>query len=69
MTGITISDGGGRLTLSGKSLSAEAVPEFLKRLSASNAFAGHQFDHFELMVDDEGLVAFTITGPDEVGAS
>lgn len=69
LTSIRLTGGGRHMALMGKSVNAQNVPRFLKRLSGGAAFDGHQFNHFELTVDKEGLVAFTITGPAQVDSS
>lgn len=51
LTGISITEGGARLTLSGSTLRPELVPRFLQELAAEEVFAGREFKVFQLKRD------------------
>lgn len=51
LTGISIAEGGARLTLTGSALRPELVPRFLQELSMEEAFAGKEFKVFQLKRD------------------
>ena len=70
LTRIAVNGGTHALELAGRSVSAEAVPEYLRRLGAESALAGQRFDRLEIERDEAaGEVAFRATSqaaaPDE----
>ena len=54
LTGVTINGGARALELTGKSVRAELVPEYLQRLGTEDAMAGQRFDVLEIERDEEG---------------
>lgn len=48
LTGITVADGGNELVLQGRTPTPDAVPAYIERLAREPAFAGKQFDVFEI---------------------
>lgn len=48
LTHIRIAEGGKQLGLSGQTLSAEAVPQYLQRLAAEPALKGREFEYFSI---------------------
>jgi hypothetical protein len=49
LTGVTISDGGEQLGLSGSTLDAQLVPRYLQQLSAEQAYKGREFNTFQML--------------------
>jgi hypothetical protein len=49
LTGVTISDGGQQLGLSGSTLDAQLVPRYLQQLSAEQAYKGREFKTFQML--------------------
>ena len=48
LTHIRIAEGGKQLGLSGQTLSADAVPQYLQRLAAEPALKGREFEYFSI---------------------
>lgn len=48
LTAITVADGGQELVLQGRTPTPDAVPTYVQRLAREPAFAGKQFDLFEI---------------------
>lgn len=48
LTSITIANGGGKLTLEGKSIDAELVPVYIKRLATAPVFRDQKFNILDL---------------------
>jgi hypothetical protein len=62
LTRIAVNGGARALELAGRSVRAEAVPEYLRRLGAETALAGQRFDRLEIERDESaGDVAFSAT--------
>jgi len=63
LTDITISDGGGKLTLSGKSIDPELVPIYIKRLAAAPVFKDQRFNILDLerITGATDLISFNIS--------
>ncbi|HEX5048812.1 MAG TPA: hypothetical protein VFX89_16990 [Gammaproteobacteria bacterium] len=62
LTRIAVNGGTRALELAGRSVRAEAVPEYLRRLGAETALAGQRFDRLEIERDEAaGEVAFRAT--------
>lgn len=62
LTRIAVNGGTRALELAGRSVRAEAVPEYLRRLGAESALAGQRFDRLEIARDDtSGEVQFHAT--------
>jgi hypothetical protein len=62
LTRIAVNGGTRALELAGRSVRAEAVPEYLRRLGAESALAGQRFDRLEIERDEAaGEVAFHAT--------
>ena len=55
LTEIKISSGGGKLSLSGRALNAEALPSYLKKLSEIEVFADMKFRVFEMKREGDVL--------------
>ena len=70
LTRIAVNGGTRAVELAGRSVRAEAVPEYLRRLGAESALAGQRFDRLEIERDEAaGEVSFRATSqaaaPDE----
>ena len=63
LTDITISDGGAKLTLSGKSIDPELVPIYIKRLADAPAFKNQRFNILDLerITGANDLIGFNIS--------
>ena len=63
LTDITISDGGAKLTLSGKSIEPELVPIYIKRLADAPAFKNQRFNILDLerITGANDLIGFNIS--------
>ena len=63
LTEITISDGGGKLALSGKSIDPELVPIYIKRLAQAPVFKNQNFNILELerLTGARDLIGFNIS--------
>jgi hypothetical protein len=63
LTEITISDGGGKLALSGKSIDPELVPIYIKRLAQAPVFKNQNFNILELerITGARDLIGFNIS--------
>ena len=48
LTGVTISDGGEHLGLTGSTVDAQRVPRYLQQLSAEQAYKGREFKTFQM---------------------
>jgi Tfp pilus assembly protein PilN len=55
LTRIDIREGGDAINLSGRSITAEQVPQYLQRLSAEQAFKGRTFGGLAVQKDDAGV--------------
>ena len=64
LTEIKISSGGGKLSLSGRALSAEALPSYLKKLSEIEVFADMKFRVFE-MKRERDVLSFVVSSDRE----
>lgn len=53
LTGIKVQNGGQRLSLEGKTISAELVPIYIQKLSTEAAFSGISFNVLDLTRDEE----------------
>ena len=62
---ITLKQGGSQIHLNGRTLDPEVVPRFLKQLSLGDSFRGHRFQQFELKENEQGLLEFDISNPEE----
>jgi hypothetical protein len=61
LTDFVINGGAGALELSGRSVRAELVPEYLQRLGTEQAMAGQRFDRLDIERDEENAeVAFRV---------
>jgi hypothetical protein len=49
LTGVTISDGGEQLGLTGSTLDAQLVPRYLQQLSAEQVYKGREFKTFQML--------------------
>jgi Tfp pilus assembly protein PilN len=62
LTRIAVNGGTRALELAGRSVRAEAVPEYLRRLGSESALAGQRFDRLEIARDEgSGEVQFHAT--------
>jgi Tfp pilus assembly protein PilN len=62
LTRIAVNGGTHALELAGRSVRAELVPEYLRRLGSESALVGQRFDRLEIELDDTaGEVAFHAT--------
>jgi MSHA biogenesis protein MshI len=64
---ISLQTGGRWIQLKGLAIDPAQVPEFLRELSESDSFDGHQFNGFELKEAEGGLIEFEIAGPEQSG--
>lgn len=64
---ISLQTGGRWIKLKGMTTDPAHVPEFLRELSETRSFDGHQFDGFELKEAESGLIEFDIAGPEQSG--
>jgi Tfp pilus assembly protein PilN len=53
LTSLAVNGGTGAIELTGRSLRAELVPEYMQRLGEEKALAGQRFDRFEIELDGE----------------
>lgn len=62
LTKIKIENGGQKLTLNGKTISAELVPVYIQKLSTEAAFSGISFNVLELSRDEENpsVISFNL---------
>ena len=64
LTEVKISAGGGKLSLSGRALSAEALPSYLNKLSEIEVFADMKFRVFE-MKRERDVLSFVVSSDRE----
>jgi Tfp pilus assembly protein PilN len=65
LTNIKITKGGGSLSLQGRALNAEALPNYLKKLSEIDVFTDLKFRVFEMTREKKGL-SFVVSSDREV---
>ncbi len=69
LTGVRFENGGRKLTLSGRTISAELVPIYIQRLSKEEAFSGISFNLLEMKRDPDNpsMIRFNLGTSQEGG--